>query len=233
MQEEKICCLSDVDSILGARAEYCTWSLESGPTETGALIWFDSSWVSNGFAPAGIKLLDQMVKSILGLIFLELWHQGIVSWFATVPSPHCHILPVEPCRYFTEWEQSSSASRSDLYTGVGKQGFPAHQSSQRNEEKARLGVRGLRLLCLRCSCWAPLGPRASHSFPLDFSFLPSKTGGSEWMFFSAKEFCGSLIYTYGAIERRKRHEGNTIHSISTFSYANKWGVFTGPVSYVL
>lgn len=31
------------------------------------LVWFDSSWASNAFAPAGIKLSDQMVKLILKL----------------------------------------------------------------------------------------------------------------------------------------------------------------------
>lgn len=94
--------LSDVEIVFWEPGQYCICSLESGPQEPILWLWFDSLWISNGFAPAGIKLSDQMVKPTLQLSFLEVWHQGLVSWLQWCLLYTAKFHTVEPCRYFTE-----------------------------------------------------------------------------------------------------------------------------------
>lgn len=89
------------DRILGARSEFCICSLDSGQSRSPSFGLIDSSWGSHGFAHGEIRLSDQMVKLILKLLFLGLWHQRIGSCFAKMSSLYSLILPLELWRYFT------------------------------------------------------------------------------------------------------------------------------------
>ena len=90
----------------GQSTAFAYWNQDK--PETHPLVWFDSLWVSSDLAPVEIKLLDQMVKLILELIFLELQHRTDISR-VTAPK-NCklrynnvvsngQILPVELCIY--------------------------------------------------------------------------------------------------------------------------------------